>query len=333
MSAAEPEVRSEPGPGRAVAVGAVILLLAAALVVLLIAVRPRRTRSARAAPRDLAATVTTDLAELRRGPSAAAPQVARLRRGSRLSVLTERGEWVEVKTDGKESGFLRAGSLETDADRDARRKRAEKLFSFPAIFGVIAEDTDVMLAPFALGPRAGRLRKGETIRIHAVDHDYYAFRQADGDLGFVRSSDVDLVPPDPRRPPIVPETGRAPKDVKVNNLSPAVTPEGPGETSEPGVESSVRAAAEEEPAELVSKVDPPYPEAARRSGVEGTVVLDVRIDESGAVTDIQVLRGLPLGVSEAAVAAVSRWKYRPARGRAGPVTSHKTVRVIFRLGP
>jgi protein TonB len=99
------------------------------------------------------------------------------------------------------------------------------------------------------------------------------------------------------------------------------------------VESSVRASAEEEPAELVSKVDPPYPEAARRSGVEGTVVLDVRIDESGAVTDIQVLRGLPLGVSEAAVAAVSRWKYRPARGRTGPVTSHKTVRVIFRLGP
>jgi len=334
VSAAEPEVRSEPGPGRAVAVGAVILLLAAALVVLLIAVRPRRTRSARAAPRDLTATVTTDLAELRRGPSAAAPQVARLRRGSRLSVLTERGEWVEVKTDGKESGFLRAGSLETDADRDARRKRAEKLFSFPAIFGVIAEDTDVLLAPFALGPRAGRLRKGETIRIHAVDHDYYAFRQADGDLGFVRSSDVDLVPPDPRRPPIVPETGKAPKDMKVSNLSPAVTPQPSEEASEPGaVESSVRASAEEEPAELVSKVDPPYPEAARRSGVEGTVVLDVRIDESGAVTDIQVQRGLPLGVSEAAVAAVSRWKYRPARGRTGPVPSHKTVRVIFRLGP
>jgi TonB family protein len=333
VSAAEPEVRSEARRGRALAVGAVILLLAAALVVLLVAVRPRRARSARVAQKELAATVTTEVAELRRGPSAAAVPVARLRRGSRLSILTERGEWVQVRTEGKELGFLRAGSLETDADRDARRKRAEKLFSFPAIFGVIAEDTDVMLAPFALGPRAGRLRKGETIRIHAVDHDYYAFRQADGDLGFVRSSDVDLVPPDPRRPPIVPEAGKAPKDVKVSNLSPAVTPVEPGETSEPGVESSVRASAEEEPAELVSKVDPPYPEAARRSGVEGTVVLDVRIDESGAVTDIQVLRGLPLGVSEAAVAAVSRWKYRPARGRTGPVTSHKTVRVIFRLGP
>lgn len=333
MSAAEPEVRSEARRGRALAVGAVILLLAAALVVLLIAVRPRHTRAARAAQKELAATVTTDVAELRRAPSAAAAPLVRLRRGSRLSILTERGEWVQVKTEGKESGFLRAGSLETDADRDARRRRAEKLFSFPAVYGVVAEDTDVLLAPFALGPRAGRLRKGEAIRIHAVDHDYYAFRQSDGDLGFVRSSEVDLVPPDPRRPPIVPETGKAPKDLKVSNLSPAITPQAAEETFDPGAESSVRASAEEEPAELVSKVDPPYPEAARRSGVEGTVVLDVRIDESGAVTDIQVLRGLPLGVSEAAVAAVSRWKYRPARGRTGPVPSHKTVRVIFRLGP
>jgi hypothetical protein len=113
--------------------------------------------------------------------------------------LTERGEWVEVSTDVKESGFLRAGSLETDADRDARRKRAEKLFSFPAVFGVIAEDTDVMLAPFALGPRAGRLRKGETIRIHAVDHDWIALGKPTEISGScVRATWI--WSPDPRRP-------------------------------------------------------------------------------------------------------------------------------------
>ena len=142
------------------------------------------------------------------------------------------------------------------------------------------------------------------------------------------------MPPDPRRPPIDPEAGRAPRDLKVSSLTPVVTPETtPGETFDPALESSIRASAEQEPAELVSKVDPPYPELARRAGVEGTVVLEVRIDESGSVTDIQVLRGLPLGVSEAAVQAVTRWKYRPARSASGPVASHKTVRVIFRLGP
>jgi protein TonB len=330
---ADAQARSEARRGRALAVGAVILILAAALAVLLVAVRPRRTRTLRSAQRDAAATVTIEVAELRRVPSGGAPLVARLRRGVRLSILGERGEWMQVRTETKDSGFLLVGSVETDADRDARRKRAEKLFSFPAVFGVIAEDTDVLLAPFPLAPRSGRLRRGETIRIHAVDHDYYAFRAIDGDLAFVRSRDVDLVPPDPRRPAIVPEIGKAPNDVKVSSLGPAVTPEVTGESSEPGVESSVRASAEQEPAELLSKVDPAYPEAARRAGVEGTVALDVLIDESGSVTDIQVLRGLPLGVSEAAVGAVARWKYRPARGRSGPVASHKTVRVIFRLGP
>ncbi len=320
--------------GRALAVGGVILVLTAALAVLLVAVRPRRSRALGTTRKESAATVTRETADLRRAPAGQAPMVAQLRRGTRLSILAGQGAWVQVRTEGKDSGFLLAGSLETDADRGARRKRAEKVFGFPAIFGVVAGDTDVLLAPFPLAPQAGRLRKGETVRVHAVDHDYYAFRAADGELAFVRSNDVDLVPPDPRRPAILPEPGKVPKDVVVSNLSPSpITSEPSGQPSEPSVESSVRAGAEVEPAELLSKVDPPYPEAARRAGVEGTVVLDATIDESGSVTDIQVLRGLPLGVSEAAVGAVARWKYRPAHGSSGPVTSHKTIRVIFRLGP
>jgi TonB family protein len=66
--------------------------------------------------------------------------------------------------------------------------------------------------------------------------------------------------------------------------------------------------------------------------VEGTVVLDAEINQSGQVSRVTVERGLPLGVSEAAVAAVERWKYRPARGRTGPVPSHKTIRILFTLG-
>ncbi|HXM75818.1 MAG TPA: FHA domain-containing protein, partial [Thermoanaerobaculia bacterium] len=50
------------------------------------------------------------------------------------------------------------------------------------------------------------------------------------------------------------------------------------------------------------------------------------------VEDVQVLRGLPLGLSEAAAEAVRHWHYRPARGRFGPVSAHKTVRIVFTLG-
>jgi protein TonB len=67
-----------------------------------------------------------------------------------------------------------------------------------------------------------------------------------------------------------------------------------------------------EPAALISKVDPAYPASARSAGVEGTVVLDAEISETGEVTSVTVVRGLPMGVSESAVAAVQRWRYRPA---------------------
>jgi protein TonB len=86
-----------------------------------------------------------------------------------------------------------------------------------------------------------------------------------------------------------------------------------------------------EPATIVSKVGPAYPEAARRAGVEGTVVLQVTIGSDGRVTSVDVVRGLPLGLSEAAASAVRRWLYRPARGRSGPIASRKEVRIEFRL--
>jgi protein TonB len=64
---------------------------------------------------------------------------------------------------------------------------------------------------------------------------------------------------------------------------------------------------------------------------EGSVVLEVEIDEAGRVTDVQVIRGLAFGLSEAAAEAVRQWRYRPAQGPGGPVTSRKTVRVLFTL--
>jgi TonB family protein len=194
------------------------------------------------------------------------------------------------------------------------------------VTGVIVQDTDILLAPFPLSPQAGRLRQGSTVEIHAVDHDFYAFRSGDGAIAFVASGDVDLVPPDPRKPLIIPDKSKALKDLTVSDLPAAAAP-----ANEEAGDELERPPGEDATAVLEKKVAPNYPEAARSAGVEGTVVLDVLIDETGHVTDIQVLRGLPLGVSEAAVSAVSRWKYKPARGRAGPVASRKTVRVQFSL--
>lgn len=76
---------------------------------------------------------------------------------------------------------------------------------------------------------------------------------------------------------------------------------------------------------------PVYPEMARRARVEGTVILEVRLDERGRVSEVTVLRGPRFGLTESAVAAVSRWRYEPARlgGRAVPVLM--TVTINFEL--
>ncbi len=54
-----------------------------------------------------------------------------------------------------------------------------------------------------------------------------------------------------------------------------------------------------------------YPEKAKASRVEGTVVLELTVDEEGNVTAVKVLRSVP-GLDEAAVEAAKGWKYEPS---------------------
>jgi protein TonB len=75
---------------------------------------------------------------------------------------------------------------------------------------------------------------------------------------------------------------------------------------------------------------PEYPPVARAARVEGTVILEAVIDETGAVRDVKVLRSIPL-LDRAAVAAVSRWQYEPTRLNGQPVAIVMTVTVTFRL--
>jgi len=89
----------------------------------------------------------------------------------------------------------------------------------------------------------------------------------------------------------------------------------------------------ERPVALPGRVQPVYPEAARRAGVEGTVVLSALITARGDVESIEVVReSRPgLGFGEAAVQAVRTWKYRPGSFDGRPVAVMLTVVVEFRL--
>ena len=75
----------------------------------------------------------------------------------------------------------------------------------------------------------------------------------------------------------------------------------------------------------VRDVAPTYPEAARRANVSGVVILQLTIGTNGAVTDVRVLRSIPL-LDAAAIEAAKQWQYEPAPGTT-PVTV--TVSVPF----
>jgi len=84
---------------------------------------------------------------------------------------------------------------------------------------------------------------------------------------------------------------------------------------------------------LLESPFPEYTPEAKEARLQGVVVLAATIDRTGRVTAVEVLKGLPLGLSEAAVEAVRGWRFAPATrdGEAVDVIYHLTVN--FRLDP
>ena len=77
---------------------------------------------------------------------------------------------------------------------------------------------------------------------------------------------------------------------------------------------------------------PSYTEEARKERVQGVVIVQAVIDESGRVTGMKVLKELPLGLTEAATDAIARWRFEPARDAAGePVSVFYNLTINFRL--
>ena len=82
----------------------------------------------------------------------------------------------------------------------------------------------------------------------------------------------------------------------------------------------------------VHDVAPEYTELARAARLQGVVILQTAIDQEGNVADVDVLKGLEMGLTEAAVDAVKQWKFEPAKIDGEPIPVSYNVTVNFRLG-
>ena len=79
------------------------------------------------------------------------------------------------------------------------------------------------------------------------------------------------------------------------------------------------------------KVEPEYSEEARKAKFQGTVVLEIVIDEHGNPTNFRMLNPLGLGLDEKAIEAVRQWRFRPGMRNGKPVAVVARIDVSFHL--
>ena len=82
---------------------------------------------------------------------------------------------------------------------------------------------------------------------------------------------------------------------------------------------------------VLFKVEPEYSEDARKAKFQGTVVLQVVVDEHGLPQQIKVTRPLGLGLDQKAIEAVTKWRFKPGMKDGKPVPVLATIEVNFRL--
>ena len=80
---------------------------------------------------------------------------------------------------------------------------------------------------------------------------------------------------------------------------------------------------------FLKKVLPRYPLLARRLGKEGTVLLRLTIDEKGRLIKCEVVKGAGYGFEEAAIKAVKRSKFLPARRKGRPISCRALLPIKF----
>lgn len=82
---------------------------------------------------------------------------------------------------------------------------------------------------------------------------------------------------------------------------------------------------------IISKPEPGFTEEARKAGISGTVKLRMALRADGTVTDIDVIKGLPEGLTERAIEAARRIKFVPAQRNGRNVSQWVTVDYNFNI--
>lgn len=81
--------------------------------------------------------------------------------------------------------------------------------------------------------------------------------------------------------------------------------------------------------EVISRVQPRYTGEALNSGIQGVVVVAVVVDEVGKPRELHIERSIDPGLDQAALKAVSQWRFRPGEEDGHRVPMNVKVEIKF----
>jgi len=79
------------------------------------------------------------------------------------------------------------------------------------------------------------------------------------------------------------------------------------------------------------RADPEYTEEARNAKIEGSVLIQMVIDENGIPTEPKVVRSLDKGLDMKAIEAVRKWRFKAGLKDGKPVAVSANIEINFRL--
>ena len=277
---------------------------------------------------------------IRTEPNARAPVVTTATAGESVTMIEDRGGWVQVRTRDNLTGWAERANLERTAEQKRRLARYQAIRQLPPLKGVATERTQLYAGPGIFYPLVGELADGTDVVVYTRDHDFYAIEHGTA-IAYAGVDAVDVTASGSRQLDVqtastettLTDTATTMPPIADTAVAPPPIPEVPEPTPEPVDTARVYSAVPPggtQPEE-VDRVIPRYPPAGRRAGVQGAVVVRGIVRRDGTIDNVEIIKDLPYRLGEEARRAVSRWRFRPATFRGEPIDVYYTVTVNFRL--
>ena len=230
---------------------------------------------------------------------------------------------------GDEPEPLSGGTANDFRSPPVSNRRAEARSTEPAR---VSKDTNAVSPPMQIAHQQRQVSKPSSVRTAASVLNPQAENApppGPESVGAQTNETSVARPPSPTESSLPPKPAENP-EVVTASISVSLSPY-PSLRIPAGLESQMsRPGATLQLGQLLSRVDPVYPEEAETQRTEGTVKLHVVIGQNGTIQSVDPRSG-PALLVPAAANAVRQWRYTPSSVGGQPVEAEEDITITFRL--